>query len=66
MFLLGDSPKAVFCVALFLINVGRLPLRFELVVVFPEFDEEALKLACRRQEALQVEGVVTGETEAAC
>lgn len=62
--ILLDSPKAILSVGLFLVNVGRLPVRFELVVVFPEVDEKVRDLACRGQEPLQVECVVTGETKA--
>lgn len=61
---LGDSPKAILSVALFLVNIGCLPVRLDLVVVQPEVDEEVRDLACRRQEALQVEYVVAGEAEA--
>ena len=61
----GDLPKAILSVALPLVNICRLPLRFELVLVFPEIDEEVRDLACGWQQALQVEGVVAGGAKAA-
>lgn len=62
---LCDSPKAVLCVALFLVNIGRLPRRLDRVLVFPEVDKKVGDLSCRRQDALQVELEVAGKAEAA-
>lgn len=62
---LGDLPKAILSVALPLVNVCRLPLRFKIVFLFPEIDKEVRDLACGWQEALQVDCVVAGEAEAA-
>lgn len=59
-----DSPEAGLSVALFLVDVGRLPTRLDAVAVLPEVDEEVGDLARRRQEALQVERVVAGDAEA--
>lgn len=62
---LGNLPKAILSVVLPLVNVCRLPRRFEIVLHLPEIHKEVRDLACRRKEALQVEGVVAGGAEAA-
>lgn len=62
--LIDDSPKAILCVALLLVNIGCLPFRLEVVGCFPEGDEEVGDLACWRQETLQVDRVVAGVTKA--
>lgn len=61
-----DSPEAVFSVGWFLVNIGCFPFRFYLVDVSPEVNEEVRDLACRWQEALQVECVVAGEAKTSC
>lgn len=62
--MLLHPPEAILRAALLLINIGRLPLGFDRVVFFPEFDKEVRDLARWWQKALQVECVVAGWTEA--
>lgn len=57
-------PKAVVAVGLLLVDIRRLPRRFDAVAVLPELDEEIGHFASRRQESLQVARVVAGMAEA--
>lgn len=62
----ADSPKTVFSVALLLVHINSFPLGLQVVAELPEIDEKVRDLARWWQQALQVEIVVAGETEASC